>query len=94
MIVIPSDAHNTVFGRILKDIFHFSVLYYSIIAFRLKALSTNQKDWTVFNIFLVPFFLMDLVPAFYLENLLELCHLGHEGGSVLKMGSGCCIPCL
>lgn len=55
MIVIPSDAHNTVFGRILKDIFHFSVLYYSIIAFRLKALSTNQKDWTVFNFFWSPF---------------------------------------
>lgn len=61
------------FGRLLGDVFHPSVLFYSIIPCRLKALPTNQKDGAVstflFFSFFVPSLLVNMAPAFHLENL-------------------------
>lgn len=70
------------FGRLLGDVFNPSVLFYSIIPCRLKALPTNQKDGAVSTFF----FFCPLSPCEHGSCVLfgepaELCHSGREGAA-------------
>lgn len=68
------------FGRLLEDIFHPSVLFYSIIPCRFKALSTNQKGGTV-SIFLCPLSPCEHGSCLLFGEPAELCHSGREGAA-------------
>lgn len=70
------------FGRLSEDICHPSVLFYSIIPCRLKALSTSQKNGTVsIFIFFGPLSPCERGSCFLFGEPAELCHSGREGAA-------------
>lgn len=81
-IIIPSDANNTTFWKLLEDIFDPSALFYSVILCRLKARSTNQKDRTVSVFFSFgPVSPCEQGSCFLFGEPAELYHSGREGAA-------------